>query len=256
MCCYVQGVSEPLLLPPSCSAQPFCGGLAWPVLGPRHSCGPGLCHPLSFPGGWSPVSCGVCMSLYLGFFGGRGVSHCPGAQSECPGLPFPALPVCVGVRCMSVCSGGLCVPSWDLSHRGVLALEVGLGRRVSARGCEASCVVVCVPLPALSLCTCAGGLWRGKRGKGGPDRKCLPFSSPRTSPLPLLPPRGAPRSPPGHLPPAWPSPPPGAGRLGVKPRARRAPPELSAVLKPAPSSLLELPRRPDPAPRAPAPSGM
>lgn len=127
----------------------------------------------------------MCMSVCLGFFGGRGVSHCPGAQSECPGLPFPALPVCVRVRCMLVCSGGLCVPSWGLSHRGVPALEVGLSRRVSARGCEASCVAVCVPLPALSLCTCAGGLWRGKGGKRGPDRKCLPSPPPAPRPSPF-----------------------------------------------------------------------
>lgn len=121
MCCYVCGMCEPLLLlPPPCSTEPF---LWWPglssvvLLHPCWSCvvlpcvAPGgLCGPRSSPGG-SPVSCGMCMSLCLGFFGGRGVSHCLGAQSECPGLPFLGLPDCVGVRFMSVCGGGLCVPS-------------------------------------------------------------------------------------------------------------------------------------------------
>lgn len=225
MCCPAHGMSELLLPtpPPSTLPGPVWGGLARVVtLPPCRSCAfpprvtpLGLCCPLSSPRG----------SAALSLWRGAVVRGCPSAWTSLLGrvslpalapslnvlaLPFRPLPDCVGVHRASVCRGGRgegCASPLGASLAALSpsAREVGLGVRASlARGCEASRVMLCVPLSprAPSLCTCAGGLGRGEGGEGGgPDRKCLPLLLPPCSPLPRLPPRGPPRSPASPLPP-------------------------------------------------------
>lgn len=178
----VCGASElPLLLPPPCSRT--LSALAWPVpcgapcsQGPTPaslpelgdpSCvsPPGVCRPLLALARGPRLSRGavvVCSPLRLGFSGGGGVL----LMALGPSLNVLAfLADRVEVGCVLVCSGGLRVPAWGLSHPRCPCRGSGAP---SARPCTRLRGILCDVVPpsprALSLCTCAGGLWRGEGG--------------------------------------------------------------------------------------------
>ena len=229
--------------PPSAVPSPVWGGLARAVtLPPCRSCvfpprvtPLGLCCPLSSPRGsaapslWRGAVVRGCPSAWTSLRGGVSLPALAPSLNVLA-LPFRPLPDCVGEHRASMCRGGrggeLCVPSRGLSRR---AVPPGSGSgarcprvpRTRLRG--VSCDVVRPSPRAPSLCTCAGGLGRGEGAKrGDPDRKCLPFSSPRARPSPVSR-QGGPRAPlpaPSPRPGPLPRPAQDAKGLSLAPAAR------------------------------------